>query len=220
MITNCFKSTSSICFKYAINNEELYTVFTGLSTVAQVCALMSFPKLVSKFSRKIVYGLACVLPIIGFIGMFLISGLSSSTILLCSAGIVYNLGFALSLASTTVMLSDAVDYGEFKIGKRSESIVFSMQPFIVKFATAFSGLIVGVGLNIIKYVPNAVQSANTIIGMKVIMFIIPSFLMLACLGLYMKFYKLNGQYKDNVLREIENRRNKQKSKQNNLKESI
>src|SRR5699024_11911689 len=27
-------------FKYAIQNENLYTVFTGISTIAQVCALM------------------------------------------------------------------------------------------------------------------------------------------------------------------------------------
>lgn len=43
--------------------------------------------------------------------------------------------------------------------------------------------------------------------MKVIMFVIPSLLMLACLGLYLKFYKLNGEFKDHVLNEIEKRRN-------------
>ena len=73
------------------------------------------------------------------------------------------------------MLCDAVDYGEYKVGKRSESIIFSMQTFIVKFATAFSGLIVGIGLNIINYVPNTVQSAQTIIGMKVIMLLLLMF---------------------------------------------
>ena len=190
-------------FKYAIQNESLYAVFTGLSTIAQVCALMIFPKLVSKLSRKIVYILACLLPVIGFTSMLFISSLSTSSVLLCIAGVIYNLGFAFSSASTTVMLCDAVDYGEYKVGKRSESIIFSMQTFIVKFATAFSGLIVGIGLNIINYVPNTVQSAQTIIGMKVIMFVIPSLLMLACLGLYLKFYKLNGEFKDHVLNEIE-----------------
>ena len=194
-------------FKYAIQNESLYAVFTGISTIAQVCALMIFPKLVSKLSRKIVYILACLLPVIGFTSMLFISSLSTSSVLLCIAGVIYNLGFAFSSASTTVMLCDAVDYGEYKVGKRSESIIFSMQTFIVKFATAFSGLIVGIGLNIINYVPNTVQSAQTIIGMKVIMFVIPSLLMLACLGLYLKFYKLNGEFKDHVLNEIEKRRN-------------
>ena len=193
-------------FKYAIQNENLFTVFTGISTIAQVCALMLFPKLVSKLSRKIVYGLACLLPIGGFLGMFFISSISTNSVLLCMSGIIYNLGFALSSASTTVMLCDAVDYGEYKIGKRSESIIFSMQTFIVKFATAFSGLIVGIGLNIINYVPNAIQSTQTIMGMKFIMFVVPSFLMLICLGVYMKFYKLNGDFMNNILIEIEKRR--------------
>ena len=193
-------------FKYAIQNENLYTVFTGISTIAQVCALMLFHKLVSKLSRKIVYGLACLLPIGGFLGMFFISSISTNSVLLCMSGIIYNLGFALSSASTTVMLCDAVDYGEYKIGKRSESIIFSMQTFIVKFATAFSGLIVGIGLNIINYVPNAIQSTQTIMGMKFIMFVVPSFLMLICLGVYMKFYKLNGDFMNNILIEIEKRR--------------
>ncbi|MGL5378484.1 melibiose:sodium transporter MelB [Clostridium sp.] len=196
-------------FKYAIQNEGLYAIFTGLSTVVQVCALMIFPKLVSKLSRKIVYILACVLPIIGFVSMFFISSITTNIVLLCIAGGIYNLGFAFSSASTTVMLCDAVDYGEYKVGKRSESIVFSMQTFIVKFSTAFSGLIVGIGLNLINYVPNATQTAETILGMKIIMFVIPSILMMACLVVYLKYYKLNGEYKENILREIERRRNGQ-----------
>ena len=196
-------------FKYAIQNEGLYAIFTGLSTVVQVCALMIFPKLVSKLSRKIVYILACVLPIIGFVSMFFISSISTNIVLLCIAGGIYNLGFAFSSASTTVMLCDAVDYGEYKVGKRSESIVFSMQTFIVKFSTAFSGLIVGIGLNLINYVPNATQTAQTILGMKIIMFVIPSILMMGCLVVYLKYYKLNGEYKENILKEIERRRNKQ-----------
>ncbi|MGL5314766.1 MAG: melibiose:sodium transporter MelB [Peptostreptococcaceae bacterium] len=198
-------------FKYAIQNESLYAVFTGVSTVAQVCAMMCFPKLVSKLSRRVVYGMACILPIIGFLGMFLVSGLSTNPALLVSTGVIYNIGFALSSASVTVMMSDAVDYGEYKLGKRSESIVFSMQTFIVKFATAFSGLIVGVGLSIINYVPNAVQTAETIMGMKIIMFIVPSILMLICLGVYFKFYKLNGAYQQEVLTALEKRRKENKT---------
>ena len=194
-------------FKYAIGNEPLYTVFTAFTAIAQPIALIMFPKLVSKLSRKIVFAMSCILLVVGFIGMFIISSTSVNSILLIIAGIIYNIGFALSSASSTVMMADAVDYGEFKLGKRSESIIFSMQPFIVKFATAFSGLIVGVGLNIIKYIPNATQSTSTIMGMKIIMFIIPSVLMLGCLAVYMKFYKLNGKFHENIINTLENKRN-------------
>lgn len=199
-------------FKYALKNEALYTIFTSITAVSQIVSLMIFPKLVSKLSRRTVYALACLFPVIGFTGMFIISGFDNVNIpLLCIAGIVYNIGFALSSASSTVMMADAVDYGEFKLGKRSESIVFSMQPFIVKFATAFSGLIVGIALDAINYVPNAVQSAQTITGMRIVMFIIPSIFMLACLFVYRKFYKLNGSFYENMIKTLDTRRESSKN---------
>ena len=114
------------------------------------------------------------------------------------------------------MISNSVDYGEFKIGKRSESIVFSAQTFIVKFSTAFSGLVTGVGLSIINYVPNEVQSASTILGMKIIMFLIPSILMGVCGVIYFKFYKLNGQFFYDMIEYLEKSRSVNKEDVVNL----
>jgi len=39
-----------------------------------------------------------------------------------------------------------VDYGEYKTGQRSESIIFSVQTMLVKFAGALSGFFIGIGL--------------------------------------------------------------------------
>ena len=120
------------------------------------------------------------------------------------------------------MISNAVDYGEYKIGKRSESIIFSAQTFIVKFSTAFSGLIIGFGLTLIKYVPNAVQTDSTIMGMKLIMFLLPAILMVICGVMYAKFYKLNGDYYLNIMEELEVRRSSisKKSSDSDIKELI
>ena len=60
------------------------------------------------------------------------------------------------LASTTVMLADVVDYGEYKLGTRNESIIFSCQTLLVKSASAFSGWAIGVGLQMMGYVANQV----------------------------------------------------------------
>ena len=147
--------------------------------------------------------------------MFVLSNFDSK-VLLCTAGVFYNFGVGLLNASTTVMISNAVDYGEYKIGKRSESIIFSAQTFIVKFSTAFSGLIIGFGLTMIKYVPIAVQSASTIMGMKILMFLVPAILMVVCALVYSKFYKLNGEFYTNIMKELENRRGST-SKNNNKK---
>ena len=193
-------------FTYAIKDLELYATFVAIGTIAQLASLMLFPKISQVVGRRNVYTLACVLTVIGFGGMFIVSG-SSSSILLCLVGIAYNIGVGLINASTTVMISNSVDYGEYKIGKRSESIIFSAQTFIVKFSTAFSGLITGFGLSIIKYVPNAQQTASTIMGMKVIMFLIPSVLMVLCAIVYTKCYKLHGKFYSDVINSLEERKN-------------
>ena len=46
------------------------------------------------------------------------------------------------------MLADIVDYGEYKLGSRNESIIFSAQTLLVKLASAISGWLIGVGLSL------------------------------------------------------------------------
>ncbi len=194
-------------FTYAIKDLNLYATFVAMGTVTQVAALILFPRISKVVGRKNVYTIACILTVLGFGGMFIVSGMGNS-ILLCATGIAYNLGVGLINAATTVMISNAVDYGEYKLGKRSESIIFSAQTFIVKFSTAFSGLIIGFGLSLIKYVPNATQTASTIFGMKVIMFLIPATLMVICAVVYSKCYKLHGKFYSDVMKSLEKRREK------------
>ena len=208
-------------FTYAVKDLNFYATFVALGTVTQVCALVLFPKFSQIVDRKHVYTIACGLTVVGFAGMFMFSGFDSN-LLLCIVGIFYNLGVGLLNASVTVMISNAVDYGEYKIGKRSESIIFSAQTFIVKFSTAFSGLIIGFGLTLIKYVPNAVQTDSTIMGMKLIMFLLPAILMVICGVIYAKYYKLNGDYYLNIMEELEVRRSSRlkKSSDSAIKELI
>lgn len=109
------------------------------------------------------------------------------------------------LASTTVMLADVVDYGEFKLGTRNESIIFSCQTLLVKSASAFSGWAIGVGLQMMGFVANQEQSAGTILGMRGLMTILPIAFIVTCFVIYKKYYKLNGDFHEEVLIELENR---------------
>ena len=103
------------------------------------------------------------------------------------------------LVLVTVILAEAVDYGEFKLGTRNESIVFSTQTFVVKFAGAFSGFIAAASLNPIGFVPNEVQSAGTILGMRAIMIFLPAVLSILCLVVYKKGYRMNDKFYHHVL---------------------
>jgi len=193
-------------FKYDVGDEGMYGTFY-LTAGAQVLAMLVFPPFAKVMSRRRVFILSTLLPIFGYVALYVVGKtLGNNIAMMAVAGVVLFFGFGFSLVLTSVMLADAVDYGEWKLGVRSESIVFSMQTFMVKFAMAIAGLVTGVGLAAFGFVANAEQSASSLTGIRVLMFGAPIVLLLASLGIYLKGYRLNGEYFQRVKDELATRR--------------
>ena len=187
-------------FAYAIGNKDLFPVFMMLSGAAEIAGLVLFPKVVASVSRPTVWRLACLFPLLScIILLFSAIFMPESHVLVGLSGALLKLGSGFSLAMATVMLADVVDYGEYKTGMRSESVIFSVQTMLVKAASAFAGFLIGIGLTVIGYVPNEVQDADTVFGMRVLMIGIPFILVAASFFIYRRYYKLNGQYHDDVM---------------------
>ena len=188
-------------FEYVCGvKEALYATDTGVAGIAQMAALAVFPSLSKRISKPVVFAVSSLLPVVGFAALLGAGYLAPTNILLvgiCSA--VVNAGIGFMLVLVTVILSEAVDYGEFKLGTRNESIVFSTQTFVVKFAGAFSGFMAAAGLDIIGFVPNAQQSEGTMMGMRVIMILLPAVLSVLCLVVYKRGYRLNDAFYHHIL---------------------
>ncbi len=182
-------------FSYVIGNTTLFAVYTGVAGIAQMAAQACFPKLSDIVGRKASMVMASFLPVIGFILLFVCGYAAPNSVLMvgvCSA--IVNAGIGFMLVLITVILAEVVDYGEYKLGTRNESILFSMQTFIVKFAGAFSGFVSGVGLTLIGWEAGKVQGAGTIMGMRVIMIVLPTVLSALCYVIYKKWYKIGDIY--------------------------
>ena len=107
---------------------------------------------------------------------------------------------------TTIFLADTVDYGEWKSGSRNESVIFSLQTFVVKFASAFSVLVAGVGLDVIGLDQNAVvQSSNTLFGLRILMIVVPMVGLIASIIFFVKKYKLGDEKLEEIKLELEAR---------------
>ncbi|WP_408580193.1 melibiose:sodium transporter MelB [Clostridium butyricum] len=197
-------------FKYVTGSEGLFTVFVSFSGIATICGLFVFPKIVQKLSRAKVHILGCILPIMGIL-LLLIAGLVApqNSLLVGLSGIIFSFGSGFFSGSQTVVIADIVDYGEYKLGTRNESIVFSTQTFLVKISTAFGGLLTGLILATTGYVPNAVQSASTINGLRIVMTIVPAIFILISTIIYKRFYKLNGELLTKVILTLEEKRRNQ-----------
>jgi len=146
-------------FMYDMGNYGLLSLFSGVGGAIQILAMASLPMLRKKWSAKSILTGALTITIIGYVYLFVLSAMGiRNLILLCSAaGIIY-IGFGLATVLTTIFLADSVDYGEYKNGIRNESVIFSMQTFVVKLASAISVLIAGVGISVIGLKTSAFSS--------------------------------------------------------------
>ncbi len=179
-------------FTYALGNADLFPVYMMVAGAAEVAGVFLFPRIAGKLPRKHLWVTACAFPILSCV-LLLVMGMLApgNTLLIGLSGAAIKFGVGIANALQTVMLADVVDYGEYKTGRRSESVIFSVQTMLVKFAGAAGGFIVGVGLSAIGYVPNVAQSDSTIMGLNVMMLAIPAVMMLVSAVIYKRFYRLH-----------------------------
>jgi melibiose permease len=194
-------------FKYDLGNADLYGKFYFAAGAAQVLAMLLFPAMAAKFSRRKVFIFSALMPIAGYAALYAVGRFAGSSLpLMLVSGFILFFGFGFNLVLTSVMLADTVDYGEYKLGARSESIVFSMQTFMVKVAMAISGCVTGLGLAAFGFVANKPQSPSALAGIRVLMFVLPIVLLVASLIVYLKGYRLSGSYFENIKAQLGERR--------------
>jgi melibiose permease len=179
-------------FAYALGQESLFPIYMMVAGAAEVAGVFLFPRLAAQLPRKNLWVIACSLPIISC-AILLFSGLlfPGNMILIGIAGAAIKFGVGIANVLQTVMLADVVDYGEYRTGRRSESVIFSIQTMLVKFAGALGGFIVGIGLTVVGYVPDVEQAHSTIIGLNVLMIAVPTVLMLGSALVYKRYYRLH-----------------------------
>lgn len=190
-------------------NGILYPVYAGAAGFAQMASMAILPALIKKFGKKPMFICASFLPVLGFALLWVLGYVAPTNVFgvgLCS--VIVNFGIGFMLVFITVILSEVVDYGEWKLGTRNESILFSMQTFVVKFGGAFSGLVSGLGLTAIGYVANQQQTAGAEMGMRIIMFLIPGILSALCFVFYKTGYKLVPEFYSKVLEDLRERNGK------------
>lgn len=179
-------------FKYDIGNSDLFSLFGTVGGVGQILSMVSLPLLRRRWGGKQILTGALGVTIAGYLALFAMSmaGVRAVAPLAATAFVIY-IGFGLATVLTTVFLADTVDYGEYKTGSRNESVVFSMQTFVVKLASAVSVLIAGVGIDLIGLDDTAaVQSEGTLLGLRLLMVAVPVAGLVFSIFYFLKKYRL------------------------------
>ena len=194
-------------FKYDFGGagwKASYTLFSTIGGAAQILGMMIlYPLVRKKLSNTGVFTLSLALALGGY-GVLLVlclTGFSGNLVLLCVPGVVVFACNGMLSVLTTLFLSNSVDYGQLKTGRREESVIFSMQTFVVKAASGVAVFLTGIGLDLIGLVGNteetgsvAAQSASTLLGLRLMMTVLPMVVLVAALVLFRRKFTLSDDH--------------------------
>lgn len=126
-------------FTFILGDSGKYSILYGLNTVVGLVSVSLFPSLAGKFNRKrLFYG--CIAVMLGGIGIFSIAGTSLPMIL--TAAELFFIPQPLVFLVILMIISDSVEYGQWKTGHRDESLTLSVRPLIDKLGGAMSNWLV------------------------------------------------------------------------------
>ena len=188
-------------FKYDVGDAKWYDSYTLFNTVGGATQILSM-MIIFPFMRKLmstirVFYLSVVMAISGYVLLFalMFTGATSMAALLIP-GILIFIAFGMLTVLTTVFLANTVDYGEVKNGRRDESVIFSMQTFVVKLASGVSAFIASICLTICNLsndtsdVVVEVSKEANVMGVRFAMSALPVIGLIAALILFAKKYIL------------------------------
>ncbi len=140
-------------FKYDFGGEtwyNSYTLFNMFGGAIQILSMMlAYPILRKKMSNTKIFYITLTSAIIGYLALLGIAflGMSNVYILFIPGFFIFAANGVLQVL-TTIFLANTVDYGEMKNGRRDESVIFSMQTFVVKLASGVAAFVAALCLSI------------------------------------------------------------------------
>ena len=186
---------------YVVGSFQMIAPIFTIMTVMQLVGCLFLPWGTKTFGKRNWLLILNIVQIAGFIIMFL-APVNSPVILL---GISAILGITNSAANVcTGMLSDCIEYGDWKYGIREEGVTYSYMSFGVKLATAVTGAVTVLLLSATGYVAGAEQTEATKTGINVIVNLLPA----ACVFVSiipLFFYKLDNKTVAKIRAELDER---------------
>lgn len=190
-------------FRYYVGQEDLFSLFNVLATIATIIGIFFSKRLAMRFGKRNVF----------------IGGLSVTTLftalfvtlppdaikMIFAMEILRQFAYGFTIPLLWAMMADVADYSEWKNNRRATGIVFSAIVFALKAGLGFGGAITGYVLAFYGYVPNVAQSASSLDGIRLTMSIFPAITFGICV-VCLFFYRINKQAEIQITSELAERR--------------
>jgi Na+/melibiose symporter-like transporter len=219
-------------FKYDLGGSNWtgnYTLFNMFSGGIQIIAMMLFFPLLRKAFNTLKIFYICVFAAIGGYVILLVMALAG----LKSVYPFFVPGFFIMAAVgmlnvvVTIFLANTVDYGHLKNNRRDESVIFSMQTFVVKLASGIAALVASICLSIfnikesseaavtyssmLEKIDNCKNhvvdtiSSGSIVGLRLVMTLAPIIVLAIALLIFKSKYILTDKKLTEIAKELKAR---------------
>lgn len=171
-------------FQYNIHAKSLVPVAGGLSVVA-VLGMILIPMFVKKTNKRTVFIASLILAAVANIGFQFVG---SNRVAIVTLYCIGSIGTGMAASMPFLMLADAVDYGQWKNGIRASGFLTSIgSAFCVKAGSGIGGFIPSKIMQYFGYIPNHVQSQQSLFGINFSFVWLPAILFIAA-AIPMFFY--------------------------------
>ena len=152
-------------FTYNMGNPALQTILVAITLPTFFMGSLMTPALVKRFNKRELF-IASSLAIVIVNLLFLLGGYKPAIWVVLLAYLAMN--FALSVKGVLYwsMVSDTVDYGEWKTHVRNDGLVYAIEGAAMKIIGSVGAMYIGIVITIINFVPNALtQTEATMRGL-------------------------------------------------------
>ena len=188
--------------KDILGDKDLVATINGIFNVVQILGMFFIAMLVKKYGKRNIFALGLVLDIVGILFLHY---LHSEMWMIVVSSLIRGIGNACGGATMWAMVSDTIDYGEWKTGYRTEGLVNSACSFGWKIGNGLGSALLGLILEIGGYVGTAaVQSAEALEAIEFSFIWGPVMVYVSGLVI-MYFFKLDKEFPQ-IIKDLENRK--------------
>lgn len=190
------QTLSFLGLEMALDYTRFTSILVSAGSVATLVGALTTGFFTKFISKKNIYSWFLMISALCSLAFFVLRPEDVVMMLVLNALVSFFFG-SVSVTQWAIY-TDTADYGEWKFGRRATALIMAASLFLLKLGLTIGGAFVGWVLDAYDFVPNAVQSADTMVGIRLLMSVFPAIFGLIG-GFLMLFYPLS----DKKMEEIE-----------------
>lgn len=190
-------------FTYIMGHAAQFSILGTINTVVGLLSVSLFPQLAGKLNRRNLF-FACIAVMLCGIGLFSVAGTSLALVLLAAE--LFFIPQPLVFLVVLMIITDCVEYAQWKLGHRDEALTLSVRPLLDKFGGAISNLVIGAAAVAAGMTTGATADSITkagIISFKLHVFALPFALILLSSLVFFFRVKLTEEKHAEIVEELE-----------------